>query len=156
MHKALKLFPLLIVFVCPFVLRAQRISYSDPQRDDVRRTDFEIIGKIGGNFLVFTNNRSDNNISIFDNDMKLLNRVTLGFLPDRYINAYFIPYQDFFYMIYEYQKKNIVHCAAVKINGQGKNLSEPVDLDTTQIGFAASNKIYTTVSSDDKQKIMVF
>ena len=156
MHKALRLFQILIVFVCPILLRAQHISYSDPQRDDVRRTDFEIIGKIGGNFLVFTNNRSDNNISIFDNDMKLLNRVALNFLPDKYINAYFIPYQDFFYMIYEYQKKNILHCAAVKIDGQGKNLSEPTDLDTTQIGFAASNKIYTVISSDDKQKIMLF
>lgn len=156
MNKAFRQFLLLVFFNAPVILIAQRISYSEPQRDDGRRTDFEIIGKIEGNFLVFTNNRSDNNISIFDNDMKLLNRVSLDFLPDKYINAYFIPYPDFFYMIYEYQKKNIVHCAAVKINGQGKNLSQPVDLDTTQISFAASNKIYTTISSDDKQKIMVF
>jgi hypothetical protein len=156
MNKALKPFLFLILLIAPVILSAQHISYSEPQRDDNRRTDFEIIGKIEGNFLVFTNNRSDNNISIFDNDMKLMNRVTLDFLPDKYINAYFIPYPDFCYMIYEYQKKNIVHCAAVKINGQGKNLSQPVDLDTTQIGFAASNKIYTAVSSDDKQKIMLF
>ncbi|HXB43634.1 MAG TPA: hypothetical protein VNV85_06235 [Puia sp.] len=156
MNNVLKQLSLFVFFIFPVVLQAQRISYSEPQREDGRRTDFEIIGKIDGNFLVFTNNRSDNNISIFDDDMKLLNRVPLDFLPDKYINAYFIPYPDFFYMIYEYQKKNIVHCAAVKINGQGKNLSQPIDLDTTQIGFAASNKIYTTVSSDDKQKIMVF
>jgi hypothetical protein len=156
MNKGLKLFLLLVVFNVPVLLNAQHISYSEPQKDDGRRTDFEIIGKINGNVLVFTNNRADNNISIFDNDMKLLNRATLDFLPDKYINAYFIPYPDFFYMIYEYQKKNIVHCAVVKINGQGKNLSEPVDLDTTQIGFDSSNKIYTAVSSDDKQKIMLF
>ena len=156
MNKALKQLFFLVFFSAPVILQAQHITYSEPQRDDGRRTEFEIIGKIEGNFLAFTNNRSDNNISIFDNDMKLLNRISLDFLPDRYINAYFIPYPDYFYMIYEYQKKNIVHCAAVKMNGQGKNLTQPVDLDTTQIGFAASNKIYTTVSSDDKQKIMVF
>jgi hypothetical protein len=35
-------------------------------------------------------------------------------------------------------------------------MSEPVELDTTQIGFASSNKIYTTVVSEDKQRIMIF
>ncbi len=156
MHKALKLLLLTIILSVPILLNAQKIVYSEPQRDDVRRTDFEIIGKISGNFLVFTNNHSDNNISIFDDEMKLHQRVKLDFLPDKIINTYFIPYPDFCYMIYEYQKKNIVHCAAVKIDGQAKNLGEPIDLDTTQIGFAASNKIYTVISSDDKQKIMVF
>ena len=156
MNKVLKPVFFFIVFIAPVILSAQRIVYSEPQRDDGRRTDFEIIGKISGNFLVFTNNRSDNNISIFDNDMRLQQRVSLDFLPDKLINTYFIPYPDFCYMIYEYQKKNIIHCVAVKIDGQGKKLAEPVDLDTTQIGFAASNKIYTVVSSDDKQKIMVF
>ncbi len=35
-------------------------------------------------------------------------------------------------------------------------LTDPIELDTTRIGWSASNKIYTTVFSDDKQKIMVF
>src|SRR6185437_4513002 len=30
------------------------------------------------------------------------------------------------------------------------------DLDTTHIGIAANNKIYTTVVSEDKQRIMIF
>ncbi|HLK29895.1 MAG TPA: hypothetical protein VKT28_15050 [Puia sp.] len=156
MTKALKPFLLTMILIAPVILNAQRIVYSEPQRDDGRRTEFEIIGKISGNFLVFTNNRSDNNISIFDNDMKLQQRVNLDFLPDKIINTYFIPYPDFCYMIYEYQKKNIVHCAAVKIDGQAKKVGDLIELDTTQIGFAASNKIYTVISSDDKQKIMVF
>ena len=156
MSNISKSFFLLVIIFLPFLLNAQRISYSQPQRDDSRKTDFEIIGKINGNFLTFSNNRSDNSISIFDDEMKLQNRVNLSFLPDRYINAYFIPSEGFFYMIYEYQKKNIVHCAAVKLDGQGKNLSEPVELDTTQISYTSNNKIYTTIISEDKQKIMIF
>ncbi|HVM89566.1 MAG TPA: hypothetical protein VMT76_15365 [Puia sp.] len=156
MNKAIKLFLLTVMVAAPCLLRAQRIVYSEPQRDDNKRTDFEIIGKIGGRFLVFTNNRTDNNISIFDNDMKLQNRVNFDFLPDKLISTYFIPYPDFCYMIYEYQKKNIVHCDAVKIDGSGRKISDIISLDTTQIGFAANNKIYTVVSSDDKQKIMLF
>jgi len=60
-----------------------------------------------------------------------------------------------FYMIYEHQHKSIIHCTAVKMDGQGKKMSEPADLDTTQIGFAANNKIYTTVTSENRQRIMV-
>jgi hypothetical protein len=135
---------------------AQQITYSEPQRDDLRRTEFEIIGKMNGNFLIFTNNKQDNNISIYDNSMKLLQRVKLEFLPDRILNTYFIPYSTFCYMIYEYQKKNIVHCAVVKLDDQARKMEEPIELDTTQISFSASNKIYTVVFSEDKQKIMLF
>jgi hypothetical protein len=156
MYKALKPFLLTITIIIPAILSAQRIAYSEPQREDVKRTDFEIIGKMKGNYLIFTNNRSDDNISVFDREMKLQQRVVLDFLPDKIINTYFIPYPDFCYMIYEYQKKNIVHCAAVKIDAQGRKIGNQIDLDTTQISFAANNKIYTVISSDDKQKIMVF
>lgn len=156
MHKALKPFVFLIGFIIPSIVSAQQIAYSEPQRDDVRRTDFEIIGKMNGNILVFTNNHSDNNISIFDNEMKLLQRVHLDFLPEKIINTYFIPYPDFCYMFYEYQKKSIVHCEMVKIDGNGKKMNEPIELDTTHVGFAANNKIYTIVFSEDKQKIMLF
>ena len=43
----------------------------------------------------------------------------------------------------------------VKLDGNAKQLADPVELDTTRIGWAANNKIYTTIFSDDKQKIMV-
>jgi hypothetical protein len=145
-----------LFLIVPFFGAAQRIAYSDPEREDSRRTNFEIIGKISGNFLVFKNNRSDNAISIYGADMKLQQRINIDFIPDKYINVYFVPYSDHFYMIYEYQKKSIVHCAAVKMDGSAKKLSEPFDLDTTQIGFAANNKIYTTIFSEDKQRIMLF
>jgi hypothetical protein len=146
----------LMIFLEPLVLSAQRITYSDPEQADGKRTNFDIIGKINGNILAFKNNRTDNAICIYDNDMKLLNRVTLTFMPTTYINIDFISYPDYCYMIYEYQKKNIVHCTAVKLDGQAHKMGEPVDLDTTQVGFASSNKIYTIISSDDKQYIMAF
>lgn len=59
-------------------------------------------------------------------------------------------------MIYQYQKHNIVYCIGVKLDGNGKRISEVMELDTTRIGFAANNKIYTVLSSEDKSKIIVF
>jgi hypothetical protein len=136
---------------------AQRIVYSEPDKDDTRRMDFEVIGKIGGNFLIYKNVRNKNVITAFDNDMKVVSKVEQEFMPDdRLINVDFFPYNEFFYAIYQYQRKNVVRCMAVKIDGTGKKVSELLELDSTHIGFSANNKIYSVISSEDKSKIMVF
>jgi len=152
----MKILVFILVLLVPGLLLAQRIVYSSPEQDDGRRTNFEIIGRVGGNILVFKNNRNLNAISVYDNNMKLIERVPQDFLPEKYINIDFIQYPDFCYMVYEYQRKNIVHCTAVKLDNKGRKISEPVELDTAQINTAASNKIYTTIFSEDKQHIMVF
>ncbi len=51
----------LLLFL-PVFMQAQRIVYSQPEQDDTRKTDFEIIGRVSGNILVFKNNRSENAI----------------------------------------------------------------------------------------------
>ena len=73
-----------------FGASAQKISYSEPEREDNKRTNFDIIGKVGGNFLVFKNNRSDNNISVYDNEMKLVKRVNVNPENERWINVDFV------------------------------------------------------------------
>ena len=147
----------LVSTVISFPLNAQRIIISEPDRDDSRRMNFEIIGKMGNNFLIYKNIRGDNFICIYDNEMKMIKKVKHEYLPEeRMINVDFFPYSDFVYMIYQYQKRNVVHCAAVKLNGNGEKITDPLELDTTWIGGSANNKIYTTLSSDDKQKLIIF
>ena len=68
-------------------LSAQRIVYSEPDRDDSRSTNFEIIGRMNDHFLVYKNYRSSYNISVLDNDMKLVSKEELSFLPDRVVNV---------------------------------------------------------------------
>lgn len=138
-------------------LRAQKIVYSEPDREDGRRIDFEIIGKISGNFLVYKSVRSDSYICVYNNEMKMIGKVKHEYMPDqRLINVDFFPYNDFTYMIYQYQRRGIIHCMGVKIDGNGKKMEEAVELDTTHIGVTANNKIYTTLSSEDKSKIVLF
>jgi hypothetical protein len=138
-------------------LTAQRILISEPDKDDSRRIDFEIIGRMGNNYLIYKKIRNENYICLYDNEMKLLQKVKHEYLPDeRMINVDFFPYPDFIYMIYQYQKRNIIHCAAVKLDGAGKKISEPVELDTSLIGGSPNNKIYTVLSSEDKQRIIIF
>lgn len=152
------LFVICLTLICAISTVAQgpRIVYSEPERDDSRRTEFDVIGKVGGNFLVYKNNRNDHAISVYDEEMKLKERVPLDYIKDRWINMDFVAYQNFFYMIYQYQQRNTLYCMGVKLDGNGKKMGEPFELDTTHIGFAANNKIYSTINSDDKQRIMIF
>lgn len=131
----------------------QSITYSEPDRNDLKQTEFEIIGKVKNNILVYKNLRDNHAISVYDTDMKQLGRIKFSFLPDKLINTDFIVYNDFAFMIYQYQKKNIVYCMAVKIGPDGNKINEPFELDTTQISYWASNKFYSFVNSDNKQNV---
>ncbi|MGB3007402.1 MAG: hypothetical protein WBC06_12880 [Chitinophagaceae bacterium] len=136
---------------------SQRIVYSEKDDDDTRKLNFEIAGKVGGNFLIYKNVRNKHWIVLLDNEMKQVDKVEQDYIPnnDRMINADFFPYSDFCYIIYQYQKKNVVYCMASKIDAAGKKLGEVIELDTTHIGFSANNKIYSAFTSEDKSKISV-
>jgi hypothetical protein len=145
------------VIVFPLLLNAQKITYTEPDKDDVRSVDFDIIGKIGSNYLVYKKvHNNDYSIGVYDNNMQLVNKMKMDFLPDKIINSDIITYHDYFYFIYQYQKRNVVYCSAVRINGQGKLEADPVALDTTTINFFASNKIYNVLYSEDKQRIGIY
>lgn len=154
--KTFLAFVVLFLFSSVECLHAQRIFYSEPDRDDFRQMNFDVIGKYGGNYLIYKNIRSRYLIAIYDAEMKLKEKADLNFIPDRAINTdvYYTP--EHAIVVYQYQKKNIVYCMGVKIDGNGKQIGEPMQLDTTQIGIFSDNKIYSTIQSDDKQKLMIF
>lgn len=147
-----------LFFVCltPAVF-GQRIIYSEPDRDETRRMNFEVVGKIGGNYLIYKNFSGKNYIGVYNNDMKQTERVLHDYIPyDRLINIDFFPYTDHAWMVYQYQRRNVVYCDAVKVDGQGKKAGEIIQLDTSHIGFSGGNRIYSAISSDDRSNIMVF
>ncbi len=156
--RIVRWFVLILFLTAADVVQAQRVVYSEPGREDTRRINFEIIGKINGNFLIYKNIRSKNWISILDANMKVVKNVEQDYLPDndKVINVDFFPYNDFCYMIFQYRKKNIIYCAAAKIDGEGNTIGDLIELDTTKVGGGSDNKIYTVLSSEDKSKLMVF
>lgn len=149
-------FLLLILTVFAAGVFSQQITYTQPEQQDSRGMDFQIIGKVRNNFLVYKNNRNNYAICAYDNSMQLVDRVNLKFMPDNTLNVDFVSFPDFAYMIYQFQKRNTIYCMGVKINEEGKLLSDPVQLDTTHINFFANNKIYSMVNSEDKSKIMIY
>src|SRR5437588_32952 len=126
---------LLVVMSFTAFSQAPLITYAEPERNDSRRTEFDIIGKLNGNFLIYKKNQNDHVISVYNEDMKLKNTVKLDYNSDRWVNVDFISYPDFVYMIYEYQRRSVVHCAGVKLDAEGKKMGEPFEIDTTEISF---------------------
>ena len=140
----------------PVFLHAQQIIFSEPFKEDSRDMNFDIIGKMNGNILIFKNVQWKYALNIYNDSMVLKDKVELDFIPGKTINIDYVAYPDFFYLIYQYQKKGVLYCMALKMDANGKKLNEPIQLDTTQIGILGDNKIYTTVNSEDKKKIMIF
>ena len=147
----------IIPFLCFYLItNAQRITYSEPDRDDTRTLNYDIIGKINGNVLIYKNYHEAHFLSVYDIDMKLISKERLAYLPDRTSNVEFINYPDYFLLIYQFQKRNTVYCMGAKVDGKGKLISDPVLLDTTDIASNSASKIYSVIHSDDKQKILIF
>lgn len=137
-------------------LLAQQITYSEPDREDARAMGFEVIGKMNGKILVYKNYRDLNFISVFDNNMKMVQKQKLTYLPERMLSTDFLIYPDYAYMFYQYQKRNVVYAMAVKLDANGNKIGDPIQLDTTTNMRSSSTKVYSLMSSDDKQKIMIF
>ena len=155
MNRIYRIFFVLLLIV-PLSLLAQTVKISDFDREDTRDINFEIIGKVNSNILVYKNIRSKHKINVFDKDMNTLETVRLDFVPDRTFNIDFVAYPDHFFMIYQYQKGTILHCMAVKMDAKAQKMSEPVEVDTTRIPVMTDNKIYSTIYSEDRSKIMIF
>jgi hypothetical protein len=138
------------------VAKAQTITYSGYDRKEQRVTAFEIIGKTGPNFLVFKFFGGDGAIWAYNNNMELVNKAKCSFFPrEDVFNVDFVSYNDKALLVYQYQKKNIVYCAAAAVDSSGNLIGQPSIIDTTKISFFASNKIYEFIKSDNKQHLGV-
>lgn len=138
-------------------LRAQQISYSAPERDDYRNTEFEIIGRIGNDLLVFKNNRGSYAISAYDNGMAPVKRVNLDFLPDHVISVDFVPYGDHFQMIYQFQRRRYVYCYGVTMDANVHRTGSGVLIDSSEVGGAeVKTPVYSVIPSEDRSRIMVY
>ena len=88
--------------------------------------NFEIIGKMGNN-SIYKNTRGDNSFAVWQWHEADLQGKAWVYADERLITWEFYPYADFFYMISNTRKENIVHCNASELERLGKRLSEPVE-----------------------------
>lgn len=152
----MKRIPFIILTLLSLQLTAQKIIYSDIINEDNREINFEILGKVGSNYVIYKNVRWKHMLAVYDENMKLKANARMAFVPDKTFNIDFITYPDYFYMIFQFQKGNIIWCKGIKMSAAGKKLGDPVTLDTSRTGLIADKKIYNTVFSEDKKRILVY
>ena len=147
------------LFVCLLSIslaKAQNITYSVVHTENSRDVSFEILGKVGPNYLVFKSLGWKNIMQVFDKNMKELSNERLKFMPDQTLNVDFVTYPDYVVMVYQHKKNNILICDAIKIDAQGNTIGSKITLDTTRIGSQSGTDIYSTIYSEDKKKILVY
>ena len=135
---------------------AQNVMFSEIQKKDNRNIKFEILGKIDGHYLVYKNISRTHFLATYDLQMQLIETNNLDFLPENIFDIDFIRYPDYFVVLFQYQKNKTVYCNAAKVDIHGKLLQPITVLNFTNIGFFASQKIFNTVYSENKQQILVF
>jgi hypothetical protein len=146
-----------IIFLCSaFAAGAQNITYSVVHNETARDANFEILGKVGANYLVFKNIGWKNIVQVFDKNMAELSNERLSYLPEKIINADFITYPDYFLMVYQYKKNTVVYCDAVKMDANGQKMGEVINIDTTRVGMLSGNDIYSTIYSEDKKNVLIY
>lgn len=135
---------------------AQQIRYSEPEKNETRNTNFDIIGRYNNQILIYKNNRNSNYISVYNDEMALVENVDLSFMPNRVIEYDILPFSDFAFIFYQYQQRNVAYLMAVKIGPDGKPITAPFELDTTHINYNATKRVYSIIASEDKSKLMAF
>ena len=137
---------------------AQDIVYADVSKSDVQRMNFEILGRVANNYLVYKEVKGKNRISVYDEGMRLLEEVPINNLPRQndLLDLSFFPGRSTTNMVYQYQNGNVVYLMAQKVEANGRVLEQPQVLDTTMIAYGAESKIYNSLSSEDGSKIMLF
>jgi hypothetical protein len=136
--------------------QAQKVTFSEPVREDTRDINFEVIGKVNNHILIFKNVRWKYAISLYDEDMKFIEKVPLDFMPEKTYNVDYAYVGDRIHMVYQVQKRGVVYCYAATLDQNAKPIGEPVQIDTTDLGNVSDNNIYSTILSEDRKRIMVF
>lgn len=147
-----------VIFFIMFcsVASAQEFSYSDYNNEDNREINFEILGKQGENYIIYKNVRWKHMLAFYNEHMKMIKSFRLTYISDKTFNVDFVTYPDYFYIIYQYQKNNVIYCKAVKLDNNGNKLSEPVLIDTGRVWPRQDQRIYATTYSENKQHILVY
>lgn len=137
-------------------LQAQNIIYSELVNRDIKNMRFEIIGNVSGNYLIYKNYNNEHYVTVYDDSMRVKNNVHLDFMRDRLLNIDFQYYGNKAYLIYQYQKNSTIYCNISVLDGQGNLLLTDQTVDTTRVGFFASNQIYGVSFAEDRNSFLIY
>gem|GEM_PF-3408166 len=135
---------------------AQEITYSVPLGDNIRTTNFDILGFCGAHLLIYKKTYSDSKIAVYNKEMKILDEVPLDFFPDELTHEDFINLGNRVLLFYQYTHRRDLYCGFITLDANASLVGKPRPIDkTVHPDRVVGNKPYTVLHSADKSKIMV-
>ncbi|MFM7711000.1 MAG: hypothetical protein ACKO5C_08800, partial [Ferruginibacter sp.] len=134
----------------------QQLVLSERLPKENKRMMFEIIGKAGDQFLIYKYLNRNHLLARYGSDMKLIRQDELKALPDKAFNLQFVLRKDSLVIVYQHQKQNIVYCESYQLPINGEPGDQVAVLDTTNIGFFATNSIYRMTVSENKKRMVIY
>ncbi len=136
---------------------AQDIRYSEYLKIDRRDPDYSVVGRVGGNLITYRANERDHYLDIWDDSMNLQATVILDFIPTKVYGVSFIAYPDKIIALFQSSDGgNIVQQAAL-LDSRGRLLGRVIKIDHAKAGFFGTrNEYFSIVTSENKQRMMVY
>lgn len=139
-----------------FSASSQSIQFSEILQKDKKKVNFEIIGMVSNDLLVYKFNGRKHRLTIYDDAMKVKDDVNLDFIPRRILSIDFIAYQDHFYAVYQIKEGEYIFCNAAKISSSGAQIGKTKFLDVTYWGAKPLFfNPYSMTSSENKKHILI-
>ena len=134
--------------LCVAAAKSQQVTYSGVSKKEIATNlSFEIIGKVGKNYLVLKNNSHENVIQVFDQNMQQLSYKPASFLPQGTTSKTLINYPDRVMIICEYSDGQKLYTEAITIDEYGAPTGSVV-LDSVNS--------YNVIYSDNKKNILLY
>ncbi len=150
----------LLLFVAVFSaspLSAQKILYSPYDKFDFRSGEFTVVGKVGAKLYVYRGSADGYYLDAYNDAMEKQATVVLDFLPRRGFGTKFITYPDKIIVLYQATESNRVIQYAALLDGDGRMVKEPVQVDEVKASFLGGRTgLYNYAISHNKQHIVVY
>jgi hypothetical protein len=112
----------------------QKTIYSGA--DVASTSQYQVVGKVGENFMVFTSAGWRKKLLVYDRNMKKLSNNLQKYMPDDVHKIAAIPIDGQLIVTYRYVKKNNIYFDAVKLDAYGKRISAEVRIDSMALPLA--------------------
>lgn len=136
---------------------AQDVIYSSYQKFDLRQGDFSVVGKTAGRIYTYRSSSEGFFLDAWDDSMNRIATVVLDFFPSKIYETKFISYADKIIVLYQSLERGKMVQHAAKLDGDGRLIGNPLNLDSAKTGFFGPNREYfSTVVSDDKHFLAIY
>ena len=149
-----KNFILLIMLITPILGISQQINYSEPGKNNSNPFYIETIGKIEDNFLICTLEKNKYQLEIYNDELKLKDKISLDFIPHEIDKINFISYPNSLLVLFQCRAKGLLYCNIARLNKEGKLLGKIIAVDSIKIGTYNGGEIYAVTTSENKKHIL--